>query len=1069
MTLTGRLGGLLRFRRPSQSSADTAIARLEASLAGIPPGHPDRAGLVSLLAQACWQRYGGDDSDYAAVDRMTRYTQEAWTLLPPGGEGTFTREVAGLYCATGIYGQFWRPGEPVDMDQVSLAIDMFLDGEKTEMARQPDVHPALLTMLSVLLATRAEALGSPSAVQEARKWVHQALDEVPLEDPDYAGETWLLAISLAQLSVLSQLNEDTDRAIEVLTSIAGPSDDPGGQNRAMLGGLLVQRGSGKQDDHDLDAGIRYLQEAWELMPDGSASRPAAVQNLASALLSRYHLRRDGQDLDAAGFYLSTFQTLAGPAGGLPADTAALLSALHAKLRLTQAMAAQDVTAAEDGVRHAREALAALPAGHPHRAQVQSDLGTGLVLRLAFGGGSEQDAEEALLMHRAAVEQAGRGDLPRPVILLQQAVTLAWIGEMRGNREYLARAVAEGMAALDALGPRFGQRARFTTLLGVAQWHLYELTGDAAALAAAAGLLQDTRQALSGQPGHPLLATCLMSLARCYRAQGEAGLAERAGQDALRHRSHELLLQTGTAQGLRIARAARDEAVQVAAWSVMDSKAEAAAEALERGRGLILHSATVVTGVSEMLSEAGHAELAGEWRAALAGSSGRPWDEPGWPGHWLGPQDDGAVLEIPSDLRRRVLDALAGPVADRLLASPRCADIAAALTSTGSDALVYLMESAATGTGVAIIVPARSDAGTELLPLPRLAAGLATELADYIQADQALGTGSGNGAAGQAAARERWSQALERLCDWAWPAALEPLLSRLSTVTDSRLPRIVLVPVGRLSLVPWHAARSTPAGPDRYACARVVISYAASGRQLVEVSKRPALAVHSDPAVVGDPAADLAFGALEAHFIRARCYPGGRYLGRAVPLPGARSDGPGRPAEVLGELPAAARPGASVLHLGCHARLAADAPGQSYLELADGQLAIEAILRQASQRPATAAGGLVCLAACSSAHGGSAHDEALSLSTAFLAAGATSVIGARWEVPSGVTSVLMFMFHYFLAIDGQEPRDALRSAQLWLLDPERAVPAQLPGELARFLPGPASLSVADWAAFSHHGH
>ena len=74
-----------------------------------------------------------------------------------------------------------------------------------------------------------------------------------------------------------------------------------------------------------------------------------------------------------------------------------------------------------------------------------------------------------------------------------------------------------------------------------------------------------------------------------------------------------------------------------------------------------------------------------------------------------------------------------------------------------------------------------------------------------------------------------------------------------------------------------------------------------------------------------------------------------------------------------------------------------------------------------------------------------HDEALTLSTAFLAAGAVTAVGSRWDLRDDPSAALMFMFHHYLAA-GRRPDDALRDAQLWMLDPDRVPPPSMPEAL-----------------------
>jgi CHAT domain-containing protein len=98
-----------------------------------------------------------------------------------------------------------------------------------------------------------------------------------------------------------------------------------------------------------------------------------------------------------------------------------------------------------------------------------------------------------------------------------------------------------------------------------------------------------------------------------------------------------------------------------------------------------------------------------------------------------------------------------------------------------------------------------------------------------------------------------------------------------------------------------------------------------------------------------------------------------------------------------------------------------------------------------------------------------HDEALTLASALLAAGACAVIGARWPAEDLATAPLMVMFHHFLNSGHPQPADALRTAQLWMLDGARTTLAGLPPDLANafhfghFLTAPHA-----WAAFTCQG-
>jgi hypothetical protein len=1078
----------------AQTDTDAAIGYLEAELAVTPADDPGRPELIEWLVEECWNRLEGSSFDRADVDRMTEYAGKAWTLLPAGSEVSPDRAMTGLQFAVGLLDRLARPGQAYDPDAVELAIRILLELEQSESAREPEFHRMVVTMLANFQAGRAQGIGSGAALEESRQWIRQAAQELPLDDPETAFLVDILAGALAALAMMGTSMGDLDQAIGVFSaSLSCPSGDPqaGALTRAALGMALIQRAQLAGKPADLDHGIGHLMASWELMPENSSDRTMVVSSLSSALLIRYQQRGDAQDMDAAEYYLTVAHDWADAGtvdlADIP-DANLVLAATQGIVRINRGAGRGDLAAIDKGVSEIRTVLAGLTADHPYYQRLQSDLGLGLIIRAAYGPDPSGDALQAIELLEAVVAAAAPGDTTLPLVRMRLCGALSIVGFRLRDPGYLRQAVARVSAAREELPSWFGESVRFTRLLGSLHWLLFQLTRSRLALIEAIRWLEEGSSP-NGRASDPLLGNCLIDLARCYKSLPDPRLALETAQAALRERSRDVLLQTGTARSLSLAQTAAKEAVEIADWCLAEGNAEDAAGVLELGRGLILHSATAVTSVADMLTQHGQHDLAAEWQATPTVRQPAPWDSPGLPVDPLDLLGGGGPPEIPADLRGRVLNALTQEGANPLLAPLAREDIANALASTGADALVYLLEATNPGPGHAIIVPASVPGGRHaaamILPLPLLHPGRSGPLTRYVKADQDLGPAPDADAdrdsqpsPGRPAARERWSQALDQLCDWAGPAAMAPLLEHVGRWALGRPARLVLVPVGRLSLVPWHAVRLEPAsaaggstGSGRYVCSEAVISYAASGRQLVEVSKRPALALQSDPVLVGNPgqAIDMVFGALEAHSIRVCCYPDGRYLGQVLPLSGSRSDGTGQPAEILRELPSATQPGASVLHLGCHACLVATAAGESYLELADGQrLAIETILRQAGNRPAAAPGGLVCLAACSSAHGGAAYDEALSLSTAFLAAGATTVIGARWNVASGTTSVLMFMFHYFLAVGGQPPRDALRSAQLWMLDPDRAVPAQLPRELARFLPGPAGLAVADWAAFTHQG-
>ncbi|MFJ5974088.1 hypothetical protein [Streptomyces sp. NPDC093060] len=73
---------------------------------------------------------------------------------------------------------------------------------------------------------------------------------------------------------------------------------------------------------------------------------------------------------------------------------------------------------------------------------------------------------------------------------------------------------------------------------------------------------------------------------------------------------------------------------------------------------------------------------------------------------------------------------------------------------------------------------------------------------------------------------------------------------------------MLVPCGRLGIVPWHAARLPAGAPRDHVCQIMVISYAASGRQFLDAVRRARRTLASDPVLVADPTMTLTHAELE---------------------------------------------------------------------------------------------------------------------------------------------------------------------------------------------------------------
>jgi CHAT domain-containing protein len=135
---------------------------------------------------------------------------------------------------------------------------------------------------------------------------------------------------------------------------------------------------------------------------------------------------------------------------------------------------------------------------------------------------------------------------------------------------------------------------------------------------------------------------------------------------------------------------------------------------------------------------------------------------------------------------------------------------------------------------------------------------------------------------------------------------------------------------------------------------------------------------------------------------------------------------------------------------------------------DESLSMRDILQQARARPRGAPGCLVVLAACGSDLTGGHQDEALTLATSFLAAGAAGAVGTRWPVDDLPTLAFITMFHHYLNSGYDDPATALRAAQAWMLNPERSFPRVFRPRTAEMLRTIDLAQAEFWAGFTYQG-
>ena len=923
-----------------------------------------------------------------------------------------------------------QQGEPAQtdaaVDAISEAATLF-----DESHPMRDMLASMVGVAARVPELAAEPEDQAAVVGRLERALRQMLDDHPAR----ARVMTKLGFSLLQGMWTDRSSTSLETVLELLRgAVARKTGDRTNEavNRFLLGIVTGLQGAMDHDVGTVDEAIRHITAAMETVAQDDRFRSIASASLGVTLFLRYKVGSELEYVEAAQF-LGQHEPSDDP---LLAGTKLFVSALT---RFAQARSRLDGTAVDESIADLERARDLLPAHHPLRAKAEGLLGMLSTLRSSTGeGGFELAAARAnLTRFRAGVSEVARAFAGSHKDGLDYPIDATITGVAHVGEAYVAgdpRKFAEGLrllgeaAATPGLNPY--ERLSVLTSLGLGFRMRYELFRRRQDLDRAVDRLDEARRVLWHEGVDFEAAFLLNCLADCLHTRGDDALRDREravaiGLDSLRERARAVRLQTGARRALTAAADAEGEAVSVARWCLAANRPEAAVSALELGRAMVLQVSTADSEVPALLRERGAEDLAREWETSV--HEGR---------------DSGPV--VPDDLRRRILDVIDGH--GGAAESPGLAEIASALDACAVSALVYLVPKDEEGPGTALTV-GRAGQVAEVR-LSDLGAGDAV----IDEFDEAV----------RAADPERRRRALGWLCDWAWTAVMRELVG-----DPGRPARLVLVPVGRLAVVPWHAARRVvAAGVSRYACQDAVISYAASARQFVQAARGKRRAWDSAPGVVRVGDSKLYWASREIEHIRARHYPGATYFGgrnrRA-----ARVSPPATPDNVRTLLPGRESAGASVLHLGAHAHLAVP-PVDSYLALTGGRLHVRDMLAQARQRPPDAVGGLVVLAACASDHGGHQHDEVLTLATAFLAAGAVGVVGARWEVADLPTAIFMIMFHHYLNAGYADPATALRAVQLWMLNPHRCLPAGVDERLAHEL-SLLDLAEADrWAAFTYQG-
>ncbi|HET7018366.1 MAG TPA: CHAT domain-containing protein [Streptosporangiaceae bacterium] len=934
----------------------------------------------------------------------------------------------------------------------------------------PD-HPLRTPMLGLsgpTLLKRANSARGGGDVAGELDAVLQALEQLPEDAPDR--EDTITKVGTALLSARHSYRSPpvpSERVIQLLQKVA-ERREPGDPARvvAEMGytSVIAEQAIFEHRPEGLDDIEGRLTELANYTPMGHVGRPLTVIGEVTVLIGRYSMSQQLRYLRSAECKLGEALDAISASEVQPADSArSSVHEVRGLLRLVRYHhSPQDLELLRGSISDLELAVELTSKDSAHYTKLVAELGTARALadiHAMFNRGEflqpvSTVAKDGFDQVLAAAREV-TPEHPQFSSLTAQAAT-GIILQAIPNRDRVKFDAAISMLAAACSVPGITPREApaLSNMHGFALLTRYQFFLDANDLNHAIDRLEDARRSLDQVDGSPHASTVLQSLAGAYRLRGDAkrGDVDRAvliGLASLREHVGDVLMQDSDENALNMARGGAEDALEMARWFLTRGRPEPAISAIEFGRGLVLNAATIGDEFPDLLRQAGHDALAHEWDLERS-------------------QPDLLDPDRAGDLRYRTLLAIEGSETEaRLLAAPTVEDIRAALAATATDALIYLLPKDEIGSGLAVVVD-RAGAVTSI-PLPGLRIGPGHPLTVCEQTRREADRLADERSPDQASARRRWREALGELCDWAWLAAIGPL-GGMPVLRSGGPSRVVLVPIGQLGLVPWHASRHTVDARPRYACQEIVFSYASSARQFIDAAGLMPRPWPERPVLVTDSTGSTYATSAAIDYIRASYYPNSTVFGSARRL--VPADVPGsltaRPADVLAAMAGTASGGASVLHFGCHGKAGLPVLDSSLDLGAGGKLAVREILHQARRSARTEFGGLVVLAACLSDRTESDYDEALTLSTAFLSAGSSGVLGARWRVTEDHTALFMAQFHRALNLDSTDPAEALRATQLWMLDPDRSPLPGLPKVLGEEVSQPDLADPIGWAAFAYQG-
>ena len=309
-------------------------------------------------------------------------------------------------------------------------------------------------------------------------------------NPAHANTSKELAKVVSSSPMHGLLSDHLDLAVDTLrAAVANPVGDPAQDavTRSALSGVLRIRAfrSGRRDlrdSPDAREAIGLLRASYDVAAARQRRAVMAAWDVGSALLTRYFQTGVREDLDAARFYLEPFRDTG--ANGPSRILRGRVVHLEAMVPYTMGCSASPAPSPGTWPRltrrsRVRDGARAMAGMAPYRGADPERPGD----RAAAAGGAAgtpdiKGLRDAAREMRAATGAATADEATSPVAALQAGGALATAGFAAQDQALVREAIAQLSRARDQVDPDYGERTRFTGMLGYTSARLYEMTGSA---------------------------------------------------------------------------------------------------------------------------------------------------------------------------------------------------------------------------------------------------------------------------------------------------------------------------------------------------------------------------------------------------------------------------------------------------------------------------------------------------------------------------------------------------------------------------------------------------------------